>query len=114
VNVRATSSSGNGGAQRPFELLVALGYGAFDAAILPGVLLEIAQIWRRLVLFGGHQEAVGAKEINFLADANMSVAFGADLVAKPDRFLARDAPVGLGHHPRSAQRMVDGGDIIVK
>jgi hypothetical protein len=35
-------------------------------------LIEISQIRRRLVLFGWHQQAVGAQEIAILADDDMT------------------------------------------
>src|SRR5579883_2278805 len=78
--------------------------------LLPIVLLEIAQIGRRLVLLGRHQVAVAAEEIVLLADADMIIALAADHVGKPDRFVADHAPVGLIDDPRPGQRMVDGGD----
>src|SRR5215471_17225601 len=59
--------------------------------ILPVVLLEIAQIGGWLVFHGGHQQAVTGKIINLLADADMSIAFATNLVAKPERLIAHDA-----------------------
>src|SRR5881396_2725185 len=44
-------------------------------------LLEIAQIRRCLVLFGGHQESFRAQEIVFLADDDLRVALGAKSLA---------------------------------
>src|SRR5216683_1277045 len=80
----------------------------------PIVLPKITQIRRRLVLHGGHQEAVAAEVINLLANADMNIAFAANLVAKPDRFAAGDASEGLVDHPWPGQRMVDGGDVVVQ
>src|ERR1700704_4928349 len=47
---------------------------------LPVGLLEVAQIRRRLVLLGGHQQAVGTEVIDLVADAHMGIAFAADFV----------------------------------
>src|ERR1700730_18142809 len=85
-----------------------------STAILPVVLLEIAQIGRRLVLHGGHQEAVAAEEINLVADADMSISFAASRAAEPSRLVGRAAPVGCVHQPRPSQGMVDGGDVVVQ
>jgi hypothetical protein len=52
-------------------------------ATLTIVLLEIAQIRRRLVPHSGHQQPVAAEIINLLADADMSVALAANAVAEP-------------------------------
>src|ERR1700735_3359491 len=71
-------------------------------------LVEISQIWRRLVLHGGHQEAVPAEEIDFLADADMHVVLGAHGLLPPDRLVGLGAAIVLGHHPGTGQRVVDG------
>jgi hypothetical protein len=39
-------------------------------------LFEVSQIWRLLVLLGGHQKAIGAEHIVLRTDADMLVAFG--------------------------------------
>src|SRR5271169_1189408 len=44
----------------------------------------------------------------------MSISFAANLVVKPKRLIARDAPKSLCHPPRAGQRMIDGGNIVVK
>ena len=62
---------------------------------LPIVFPEIAQIGRRLVLLGGHQEAIAAAETVLAADADMVVTFAANLVAVPDRLVGDDALVDL-------------------
>src|SRR5258708_15372802 len=82
--------------------------------ILPIVLLEITQIRRRLVLHGGHQEAVAAEEVNLLTDPDMSILFAANRVAEPGRLVGRGAPVGFGHQPWPGQSMIDGGDVVVQ
>jgi hypothetical protein len=53
--------------------------------------LEVAQVGRRLVLLGRHKVAVGAKKIVLLADADVVIAFAANLVGKPERFIAYHA-----------------------
>src|SRR5258708_3099219 len=78
---------------------------------LPVVLLEITQIGRRLVLHGGHQEAVAAEVINLLADADMCISFAANRVAEPSRLVGRDASVGFVYKPRAGQGMIDGGNV---
>src|SRR5262249_17510444 len=82
--------------------------------ILPIVLLEIAQIRRRLVLHSGHQEAVAAEEVNLLTDPDMSILFAANRVAEPGRLVGRGAPVGFVYQPWPGQSMIDGGDVIVQ
>jgi hypothetical protein len=47
----------------------------------PGLLLEITQIGRRLVLLGRHQDAVGAEDIHFLAEGDQPRSF--DTIALP-------------------------------
>src|ERR1022692_2483006 len=44
----------------------------------------------------------------------MSIAFATNFVAKPERLIAYDAPESLCDPPRAGQRMVDGGDVVVK
>src|SRR5712671_2736014 len=74
---------------------------------------EIAQIWRRLAAFGGHQQPLGAQVVGLAADLDMAVAFGADPLA-PDRPLPLLANVALLHRPGARQRIVDGGDLVVQ
>jgi hypothetical protein len=44
----------------------------------------------------------------------MSISFAANLMVKPKRLIAHDAPESLCHLPRAGQRMIDGGDVVVK
>src|SRR5215510_3666356 len=81
-------------------------------AMLSVGLLEIAQVGRRLVLLGRHKVAVGAEKVVLLTDADVVIAFAANLVGKPERFIAYHASIGLLDHPRPGQRMVDGGDVV--
>src|SRR5207237_10560650 len=57
------------------------------AALLPA-LREIFQVRRRLVLLHRHDGAVGALEIDLLADGDMGLALLADVVCPPDLGLA--------------------------
>ena len=61
---------------------------------------EIAQIGRRLVLLGRHQQTVRAQEIGVVADDNMHVADAAN-VLHPMRALGRT--VGLVDGPGARQ-----------
>src|SRR5262245_30225892 len=72
---------------------------------------EVAQIGRRLVLLGRHEVAVRAQEIIFLADGHMLVALAA-IVLDPDRLA--HAAVFLGDRPRTGERRVDRGDLVVE
>src|SRR5215831_11117368 len=74
-------------------------------------LLEVAQVRRRLVLLGGHQQPVAGQEIIFLADYHVIVGFVA-IVVLP-QFVAVTT-VGLGDRPRSGQGMVDRRDLVVQ
>src|SRR6516162_6686535 len=44
----------------------------------------------------------------------MSISFATNLVVKPKRLIAHDAPESLRHLPRAGQRMIDGSDVVVK
>src|SRR5579871_4721865 len=81
---------------------------------LPIVLPEVAQIRWRLVLLGGHQQAVAAEVIDLLADADVNVALAADLMAEPDRSLGLHAPVRLVDDPRPRQRVICRGDVVME
>src|SRR5262245_18502249 len=72
-------------------------------------LLEIVQVRRRLVLARRHQQAVRAQHVVLLADGDVCIALGAD-VLEPDEVVL--AAILLGHHPGTAERIVDGGDLI--
>src|SRR5262249_48227633 len=85
-----------------------------DRPVLPLILPEIAQIGRRLVLDGGHQQAVTAEEVNLLADADVNIAFAANRMSEPDRLVRHSAPERLVDHPGPGQRMVRGGDVVVE
>src|ERR1700722_11607572 len=66
-------------------------------------LLEIPQIRRRLVLAGGQQLAVGAFEIDLVADLGQERDLGTIFLA-PDRILLGAAPVALQRVPRPCER----------
>ena len=68
-------------------------------------LFEISQIRRCLILLGGHQKAIRAEEIVFLADDDLAVALGASIFA-PIWTRIRVAPKSLVHAPRLRQGMV--------
>src|SRR5712671_146888 len=76
------------------------------------LLVEIPQIRRPLIFFGGHQEAVDAQDIHFLADADQIRSF--DTTGLPPlwtRICAVHVP--LVHGPGTRQCMVDHGDYVV-
>src|SRR5262245_62479229 len=74
-------------------------------------LIEIFQVGSRLILPSGHQVAVLADVIILLADRDVMVALGADIL-EPDRLAF--PPVVLGHGTRAGQRVVDGRDLVVQ
>src|SRR4029453_7234503 len=76
--------------------------------------VEIAQIRWRLILLGRHQEAVGTEEIVLLADDDMNVVFGADVLAPPDRSLGGDAAIVLDDGPGTRQCIVEHRDLVVQ
>src|SRR5215475_7937611 len=79
---------------------------------LPDVLhIKIPQIRWALALFGRHEEPIGAAHIAFIADLDVVVVLGADRL-DPDRIA--DAVVVLGDGPRTGQRIVDGGNLVVE
>jgi len=73
--------------------------------------LEIARVGRRLVPAGRHQVAVGAQEIEVLADDDVIVVFAALEFVPEDVALAVE---GLHHHPGSGQRIVDRRDLVTQ
>src|SRR5262252_701481 len=81
---------------------------------LPVVRPEIAQIGRRLILFGRHQKAIAATEVMLLTDGDVVVALAANLVAEPDRLVGDDPLVDLVDHPRPGERMVNSCDVVVQ
>src|SRR5262245_42908747 len=76
-------------------------------------LLEIPQVGRRLVLLGGHEEAVGAEVIVFRADHDLGVALGA-VVLRPLRARARVALESLVGGPRPRERVVEDRDQVMQ
>ena len=69
-------------------------------------LFEMSLVRWRLVLVGGHQVAVPAKEVALLADFDITVALG-----HPLRLLDRHTRIFLCNCPRPCQRVVDRRDI---
>jgi hypothetical protein len=55
----------------------------FSLLCLSSLRLEISQIRRRLILARRHQQAVRAQHVILLADGDVRIAFGAD-VLEPD------------------------------
>src|ERR1700730_8263564 len=76
-------------------------------------LLEVSQIGWRLILLGGHQEAISAQEIVFRADDDLVVALGAESLA-PVRMRIGVAPKGLVDAPGPRQGVVEHGDLVMK
>src|SRR5215470_5462548 len=72
-------------------------------------LLEIAQVRWRLVFARRHQQAVRAQHVVLLADGDVRIAFGAD-VLEPDEVAL--AAIRLDHRPGAGERIVDGGDLV--
>src|SRR5262245_11934555 len=59
-------------------------------------LLEIAQVRRRLVLAGRHQQAIRAEHVVLLPDGDVRIAFGADVLDPEEVALAA---ILLDHRP---------------
>jgi hypothetical protein len=57
-------------------------------------LFEIPQIRRRLVLLRRHQQAFGAQVVGLLADADMDIVLGTDVLAPPDRLVGDESVIG--------------------
>src|SRR6266403_1411507 len=68
--------------------------------------LEVAQVGRRLVFAGRHQQSVPADEIMLVADEDLQIAFGTD-VFRPLRILIPSADISLVDGPWSRGRVVD-------
>src|SRR5262249_16163524 len=76
-------------------------------------LLKVSQIGRRLMLFCRHQIAVRTEHIVLLADLHESLALGT-IRLYPYRSRIRQSPVGLGHRPRTCQRIINDRDLIME
>src|SRR5262249_11488161 len=70
---------------------------------------EIAEVRRPLGLLLGHQVAIGAQHVHFLADRDVLVVLVA--VIGGDH-IGTQAPIGLGRGPGARQRVVDCGDLV--
>src|SRR4029077_3792567 len=75
-------------------------------------LIEVPQIWRRLVLPGGHQPTVGAEEIAVVADARHRVVPCAGFRV-PEGARLGIARGLLGDRPGPRQRIVEHRDLVV-
>ena len=76
-------------------------------------LFEISQIRRRLVLPGGHQEAVSAEHVVLIGDGDMIVGFGTILFRPGGIGIIRAAPVVLHDGPRSRERVIDHRNLVM-
>src|ERR1700730_18061071 len=83
------------------------------AGPLPVVRLEIAQIGRRLILAGGHEFAIRAQIVEFLADQHVCSCRRAILLAV-NRVFAGLALVAFQHGPRPRIGMIDQRDLVVQ
>src|SRR5579883_831195 len=86
------------------------GSGAPLRPLLPR-LLEIAQVRRRLVLAGRHQETVSAQVIGFTADLRPGISFLADEFS-PVGPRAGVANIAAGHGPGARQRVIVNRDLV--
>src|SRR5215471_15351671 len=84
--------------------------GGTAATLLPR-LIEAAQVRGLLILPDRHQEAIGAQEIILLADDDVLVVGGADVLAPSVVALAT---IAAGDGPGPRQRVVDGGDLVAQ
>src|SRR5712671_1784192 len=75
-------------------------------------LFEIFQIRRRLVLPGGHQEALRAEHVVLIRNGDMIVGLAAILLA-PCGIGIGTTPVVLRDRPGTRQRVVDHGDLVM-
>src|SRR3982075_2549738 len=73
--------------------------------------LEIAQVGRRLVLAGGHQQPAGGEVIVLGADPHLRLQLAPDAL-EPDRMAL--APVAALHAPRAGQSIVVHRDIVME
>jgi hypothetical protein len=76
-------------------------------------LFEESQIRRRLVLSGGHQEAVRAEHVVLVGDGDVIVGFRTILFRPSGIGIIRAAPVVLHDGPRPRQRVVDHRDLVM-
>src|SRR5262245_46769153 len=77
------------------------------------LLLEIAQVRRRLVLLRRHQLAVGAQIVVFLADADVGIELRAH-IRLPDRARTGIAEAGLQLLVGPRERIIDHGHLVVE
>src|ERR1700746_1376889 len=76
-------------------------------------LLEKPQVRGRLALSHRHQQAVGAEEIDFLADGDIRIILVADELP-PVRSWVRIAAQISRDGPRPCQSMIVDGDLVVQ
>src|SRR5262249_21281750 len=72
---------------------------------------EIFDSRRRLPRAGWLEEAVLVDEVDFIAEHDLMIVFGADLL-QPDRI--GGAVVAACHRPRPRQGMIDGRDLVMQ
>src|ERR1700722_1212868 len=75
---------------------------------------EVPQIRRRLIFFDRHRIAVSAHIIVFLADVDVSVVLGTDLLGPPGRPGLLVARVILDNRPRTRIGVIDQRDLIMQ
>src|SRR6476660_92810 len=86
-------------------------YWADRARSYLALLIEVVQVRRLLVLPDRHQQAIGAQEIVLLADDDMLIVGGADVLAP---LVVALATIAAGDGPGSRQRVVDDGDLVAQ
>src|SRR5438477_7573181 len=73
--------------------------------------LEISQVRGLLSLLDGHEQALGAQEIIFIADRDVVVALDA-VVFRPENLLL--TTIAVQDFPRTCQSFIDRRDFVVK
>src|SRR5262245_2196480 len=92
--------------------VLSIGQSSFVVVATPSLAgaREISEVGRPLSLLGGHQQAVAADHVVFLADLHVIVALAAYFL-DPHGLRIGLAAIGLAHRPRPRQGIVDHGDV---
>src|SRR6266849_9188928 len=81
---------------------------------LSGVFLEISQIRRCLIFLCRHKQAIRTQVVRLLANRDMGIVFGANILTPPDRLVGDEAMIVPRDHPWPRQSIVNGGNLVVE
>src|SRR6266851_406274 len=81
---------------------------------LSAVFLEIPQIRCCLFFLCWHEQAVRTQVVRLLANRDMGIVFGTNILTPPDRLVGDDAMIVPRDHPGPRQGIVNGGNLVME